>query len=80
LSISQVGNLLRENRKMFLHKGCWAKFKGYSYSQMSKLDMKSHKNLEKLLKFEKENDISHKTSLKEIEQEIKNRGLRINKA
>jgi predicted nucleotidyltransferase len=47
LSISQVGNLLRENRKTFLHKGCWAKFKGYSYSQMHKMDIKTPKDSSK---------------------------------
>lgn len=33
---------LRENRKLFLHKGAWHKFKGYSYSQMTKMRNKSH--------------------------------------
>ena len=36
-----IGNLVRENRKMFLHKGCWPKFKGYSYSQLHKADLKN---------------------------------------
>ena len=31
LHITQVGNLVRENRKLFLHRGCWPKFKGYSF-------------------------------------------------
>jgi hypothetical protein len=26
---------------MFLHRGCWYKFKGYSYSQMHKMDIKN---------------------------------------
>ncbi len=43
LSISQAGNVLRENRKLFLHKGCWAKFKGYSYSMLHKMDSKTPK-------------------------------------
>jgi predicted nucleotidyltransferase len=33
-----VGNLVRENRKTFLHRGCWHKFKGYAYAQMHKMD------------------------------------------
>jgi predicted nucleotidyltransferase len=37
---TQIGNLIRENRKMFLHKGAWQKFKGYSYSQVHKMDTK----------------------------------------
>ena len=33
---TQVGELVRENRKLFLHKGAWHKFKGYAYSQLHK--------------------------------------------
>jgi len=40
VSSTQVGNLVRENRKIFLHKGCWHKFKGYSYAQLNKLNSK----------------------------------------
>ena len=29
-----VGNLVRENRKCFLHKGSWLQFKGHPYSQL----------------------------------------------
>jgi len=32
-----IAQRLRENRKMFLHKGCWATFKGYAYGQMHKI-------------------------------------------
>jgi predicted nucleotidyltransferase len=32
-----VGQHLRENRSLFLHKGAYHKFKGYAYSQLSKL-------------------------------------------
>jgi len=37
---TQVGELVRENRELFLHKGCWPKFKGYAYSQMHKMSTK----------------------------------------
>lgn len=33
---TQVGEMVRENRQMFLHKGAWHKFKGYAYSQLHK--------------------------------------------
>jgi predicted nucleotidyltransferase len=36
-----VGNWVRENRKLFLHKGSWFKFKGYSYSQLHKMGIKT---------------------------------------
>ncbi len=35
-----VGEMVRENRHLFLHKGCWAKFKGYAYSQVHKMRTK----------------------------------------
>ncbi len=34
---TQVGEIVRENRKLFLHKGAWHKFRGYAYSQMHKI-------------------------------------------
>ena len=40
LHCTQVGNLVRENRKLFLHKGAWHKFKGYAYSQVSRMNSK----------------------------------------
>jgi hypothetical protein len=33
--------MLRDNRKLFLHKGAWHKFKGYSYQQLHKMDIKN---------------------------------------
>lgn len=38
-----ISEKIRENRKMFLHKGCWHKFKGYAYSQMHKMNIKEAK-------------------------------------
>ena len=32
-----IGEMIRERRKMFLHKGAWHKFKGYAYAQASKI-------------------------------------------
>ena len=40
LHCTQVGNLVRENRKLFLHKGSWHKYKGYAYSQLHKMRIK----------------------------------------
>jgi predicted nucleotidyltransferase len=40
LHITQVGNMVREQRRLFLHKGAWAKFKGYAYSQLHKMTTK----------------------------------------
>ncbi|WP_038291515.1 nucleotidyltransferase domain-containing protein [Zooshikella ganghwensis] len=40
LHSTAVGERVREQRKLFLHKGCWAKFKGYAYAQMHKMKTK----------------------------------------
>ncbi len=37
LHSTRVGNMLRDKRRSFLHKGCWHKFKGYAYSQLHKI-------------------------------------------
>jgi predicted nucleotidyltransferase len=37
LQITQVGQLVRDNRKIFLHKGSYHKFLGYSRSQLAKM-------------------------------------------
>jgi len=38
---TKIGNMVRDERRIFLHKGCWHKFKGYAYSQMHKMDIKN---------------------------------------
>lgn len=38
LFCSSIANHLLDNRKLFLHKGCYHKLKGYAFSQLSKLD------------------------------------------
>lgn len=37
LHITQTGQMVRENRHIFIHKGLWAKHKGYSFSQLHKM-------------------------------------------
>jgi len=41
LHCNAIGNIVRENRKTFLHKGCWPKLRGYSYSQLHKMSIKT---------------------------------------
>lgn len=40
LYTTAVGELVREHRRLFLHKGAWHKFKGYAFAQMRKLSTK----------------------------------------
>jgi len=35
-----MGELVRENRRLFLSKACWPKFKGYAYAQLHKMRTK----------------------------------------
>lgn len=37
LHSTKVGQMVREKRKMFLHRGSWHTFKGYSFAQMKKM-------------------------------------------
>jgi Predicted nucleotidyltransferase len=41
LHSTPIGQHVRENRRLFLHKGAWHKFKGYSYSQLHKMEIKA---------------------------------------
>jgi predicted nucleotidyltransferase len=41
LYCSKIGNMVRERRRDFLHKGSWHKFKGYSFSQVNKMKTKN---------------------------------------
>lgn len=40
LHATRVGTLVRENRRLFLHKGAWPRFKGYAYAQLHKMASK----------------------------------------
>jgi predicted nucleotidyltransferase len=42
-----IAEIFRENRKAFLHKGAWHKFKGYAYAQASKIRNKVNSSNEK---------------------------------
>ncbi len=41
LHITKIGNMVRDARRSFLHKGSWHKFKGYSYAQLHKMKSKN---------------------------------------
>lgn len=47
---SEIGERVREHRRMFLHKGAWPRFKGYAYSQRAKL---LDKTVKKIVDFER---------------------------
>lgn len=41
LQATKIANHVRDNRKLFLHKGSWHTFRGYAYSQMHKMKIKN---------------------------------------
>jgi predicted nucleotidyltransferase len=41
IHITEIGQLVRDNRKMFLHKGLYHRFRGYSFSQLHKMAIKN---------------------------------------
>jgi predicted nucleotidyltransferase len=42
LHSTKISEMVRDARKDFLHKGCWHKFKGYAYAQLSKIKNKTN--------------------------------------
>jgi hypothetical protein len=74
--ITQVGRKVRDNRKLFVSKLVWDKFRGYAFSQLHKLESKEiegSKELAQLRKIEEQHEIDKKTTLREIEEEMKRR-------
>lgn len=77
---TKMGRMVRDNRKLFISKEIWSKFRGYAYSQLKKMDSKeimSAENLKKMKKIEQQNNIDEKTTFKQVEQEIKKRKITI---
>lgn len=40
LKSTKLSDHVRDNRRIFLHRGCWHRFKGYAYQQMHKMKIK----------------------------------------
>jgi uncharacterized protein len=60
LHCSEAANMLRENRQLFLHKGCWHKFKGYAFSQLNKCKARDTEPiLADILAFEEKHNLDH---------------------
>ena len=66
-----IGQMIRENRKMFLHKGAWHKFKGYAYSELNKLRGKTM--IREFLELTQKYQLPLDVSLEDVENEIKKR-------
>lgn len=69
---SPISELIRENRKLFLHKGSWHKFRGYAYQQMHKM---KDKNLKLLTNALDKHSLPDSLTLEDVENEMKRRNL-----
>jgi uncharacterized protein len=58
LHSTRIGELVRENRHLFLSKICWSKHKGYAYSQLSKMVSKNNLGV-KLRAMEDKHGLDH---------------------
>lgn len=68
---TQVGRLVRDNRRLFLSKLCWKKFRGYASAQLKKCgNVMESKEIQDIWRFEEEHDIPRKTSLLEVENAV----------
>jgi predicted nucleotidyltransferase len=76
LHSTRIGEMVRERRRDFLHKGAWPKFKGYAYSQIARPGLgREDVEVSEVREFEANNHISHDTTLEEVEEEMRRRGL-----
>ncbi len=50
---TQLSEMVRDKRHMFLHKGAWHKFKGYAYSQIHKIGKANRSNPKRAASVEK---------------------------
>lgn len=67
---TKVGNMVRDNRKIFLHKGSYFKFLGYAKSMLHKSNNKVRVNVDDLKAFQNRNNIEGTYSLEEVQNEI----------
>lgn len=70
--ITKVGQLVRDNRRMFFHAGCFHKFRGYASAQMTKLQ----NGINPLTEFMNTNKVPSTITLNDIEAEMVKRGLK----
>jgi predicted nucleotidyltransferase len=75
LHITRIGQMIREKRKSFLHKGSKQKYIGYAYSSLHKAGNKTHKGLKELEEFEKLHKINKTTSFASVINEFNRRGI-----
>lgn len=76
LHCTNVGRMVRDNRRLFISKECWPKMRGYAFSQMHKAKNACNTpEIQSLTSFEEEKGIPRKTSYREVLEEFSRRKL-----
>lgn len=73
LHCTNIGQMVRDKRRLFLSKLAWKKFRGYAQAQLKKMNDKvfdGTKQLEKLRAFEEAHNLDRKITLAEIKKAI----------
>lgn len=71
--ITQVGNLVRENRHLFLCKKAWHSFKCYAYAEITaSTKVKNNPEIAAIRQFEEEHGIPHDTEISQIREKAHN--------
>lgn len=74
--ITEVGHIVRNNRKLFLSKLAYHRFRGYAFSQISKAEnVQDADDIKEIRKFEEKNNIPHSTTSEDLAKEFKRRNL-----
>ena len=71
-----IGRMVRDNRRLFLSKEVWKKFRGYAHAQLKKMNDKNiaaSDTVVKIRDFEEKHEINHKTTLAQIKEEMARR-------
>lgn len=78
LHTTPVGEHVRNQRKLFLHKGSMHRFRGYMFAQMNKIKNKtnaSSQEVKDLRAYEADHNIPHVTPYQDVLDEVTRRGL-----
>ena len=71
LYITKIGQMVRNNRKLFLSKKVLHTYLGYSYAQMHKIEIKRPEGLDAVESFERSHGIDRPYSSEEVDEYLK---------
>lgn len=74
LYCTNVGRLVKDNRRMFLHKGSYHKFRGYAFAQKSRINDIGN-DVKDIYSFEEFHSIPHDTTYQDVINELTLRNL-----